>query len=128
MGIVGEDDEEIARADDQVGAGAVGVAGGVFGFVVRNGLRHLRERLAADELIAFDAELDVGVLAVRFVAPRVHERRFVRAHHGLDALRQLMRPDLNIGGHVRNVIERQVQGRRQTFVEVDVFDVVVDHI
>ena len=68
VGVVGEDDEEIARSDDQVGAGTVGVAGGVFGFVVRDGLRHLREGLAADELIALNAELDVGVLAMRFVA------------------------------------------------------------
>lgn len=128
MGVVGEDDEEIAGADDQVGAGAVGVAGSVFGFVVRDGLRHLRERLAADELGAHDAELDVGVLAVRLVPFRVHERCFIRAHNGLDAMLQLMRPDLNVSRHVRNIIERQVQSQRQAFVEVDVFDVVVDHI
>lgn len=128
MGVVGEDDEEVAGADDQVGAGAVGVAGSVFGLVVRDGLRHLRKRLAADEFGAFNAELDVGVLTMRLVPLRIHERRLVRAHHGLDALRQQMRPDLNVGRHVRNIIERQVQGRRQAFVEADVFDVVVDHI
>ena len=65
---------------------------------------------------------------VCLVALRIHERRFVRAHHGLDALLKLMRPDLNVGSHVRNIIERQVQGRRQAFVEADVVDVVVDHI
>ncbi len=48
MGVVGEDDEEVAGADDKVGTRAVGVAGGVFRLVVRDGLRHLRERLAAD--------------------------------------------------------------------------------
>ena len=128
MGVVGEDDEEVAGADDQVGTGAVGVEGGVFGFVVRDGLLYLRKRLAADELVAFDAELDVGVLAMRFVPLRVHKRRLVGAHHGLDALRQQMCPDLNVGRHVGNVIERQVKSRRQAFVEADVVDVVVDHI
>ncbi len=128
VGVVGEDDEEVAVADDHVGAGAVGIAGGIFGFVIRDGLRHLREGLAADELGALNAELDVGELAMRLISLRVHERRLVCAYHGLDALLKLMRTDLNVGRHIRNKIERQIQGRRQAFVEADVFDVVVDHI
>ncbi len=127
MGIVREDDEEVAVADNQVGAGAVGVAGGVMGLVVRDGLHHLREGFAADEFCADERELDVRILAMGLIPFRVHEARCALAHDGFHSKIQRVRTHLHVGRDSFNVLQRQIQRRRQALVQADVFDVVVNH-
>ena len=75
MRIFGENNKEIALANDQVCTRAICVAGSILGFVVRDRFRHLRKGFATNQLRADKSELDVGILPMGFVAFRVHEAR-----------------------------------------------------
>ena len=127
MGILREDKEEVPVADDRVDARAVGIPRRVLRFVVRDRLRDLRKRLAANEFRPLQGKLDVDVPPMGLIALRVHQAGGVLAHHRLDPQVQQVCANLHVRLDGRNVIQRQVDGWRKAFVEVDVFDVVVDH-
>ena len=127
MGILREDQEEIAGADDGVHARAVGIAGRVLRLVVRDGLDNLRKWLAANEFRPLQGELDVDIPPMGLIPLRVHEAGRVLAHHRLDPQVKLMRPNLHVRSDGRDVIQRQVDRRRQAFIEADVLNVVVNH-
>ena len=127
MGILWEDQEEVAVADDRVDARAVGIPRRVLRLVVRDGLRDLRKRLAANEFRPLQDELDVDVPPMGLIPLRVHQAGRVLAHHRLDPQVQQVCTNLHVRRDGRNVIQRQVDGWREAFIEADVFDVVVDH-
>ena len=127
MGILREDQEEVAVADDGVDARAVGIPRGILHLVVRDGLGNLRKRLAANEFRALEGELDVDIPPMGLIPFRVHEAGGVLADNGFDAQVQRMRADLHVRRDGRDIIQCQVNRRRQALIQADVLDVVVNH-
>ena len=127
MGILREDQEEVAVADDRVHARAVGIPRRILRLVVRDGLDNLRKRLAANEFRPLQGKLDVDVPPMGLIPLRVYQAGRVLAHHRLDPQVQQVCADLHVRRDGRDVIQRKVDGWREAFIEADVFDVVVDH-
>ena len=127
VGILREDQEEVPVADDRVHSRAVGIPRRVLRLVVRNRLRDLRKRLAANEFRPLQGKLDVDVPPMGLIPLRVHQAGRVFAHHRLDPQVQQVRADLHVRLDGRNVIQRQVDGWREAFIEADFLDVVVNH-
>ena len=116
MGIIREDHEEVTLADDQVGAGAIGITRGILGLVIRDGFLHLRKRLATDEFRADDGNLDVGIPPMGLIPLRVHETGLIRAHPCLHTEVQRVRPAFHLGCDIFDLLKRHIQRRRQALV------------
>ena len=140
MGVVGEDDGEVAGADAERDGGrgfsapggrmhgqVIEVESAVFlGVILRGGGQEL-ERAAADVLRALQEELHIGILEVRLVPLRVHFLRDIAAHDGLHPVLQQCRAVLQRHLRRRNVIQSDIQRRRNALIQADVLDVIVDH-
>ena len=134
MGVVGEDDGEVAGAEAEGDGRSPGsgrrrfiVKSTVACLVVVGGGGEEFQGAAAEVLRAGEEELDVGVLEVGFVALRVALLRHILAHDRLHAVRQKGRTVVHGQTRGSNEVQRGVQGRRKAFVQADVFDMVVDH-
>ena len=127
MGVLGEDEEEVAFAHNEVGAGAVGVAGNVLVGVVGDALLNLGKGLATHEFGAHNAELDIGKAPVRLVAFFVHKTGGIFADYHFHAVVQEVCAVLYLGRHLGDVIQCCIYGRGKAFVQANVFDVVKYH-
>lgn len=127
MGILREDQEEVAVADDGVDARAVGIPRGILRLVVRDGLDDLRKRLEANEFRTLEGKLDIDIPPMGLIPFRVHKAGGVLADNGFNAQVQRMRADLHVRRDGRDIIQCQVDRRRQALIQADVLDVVVNH-
>ena len=127
MGILREDQEEVAVADDGVDARAVGIPRGILRLVVRDGFDDLRKRLEANEFRALEGKLDIDIPPMGLIPFRVHKAGGVLADNGFNAQVQRMRADFHVRRDGRNIIQCQVDRRRQALIQADVLDVVVNH-
>ena len=128
VGIVREDHQEVAFADDQIGSGTTRIAGGVLGGIVRDAFHHLLQRLASDDLPAGHDILHIGILAMRFVSFFVDEPRFICADDRFHAVFQERGSVFRVGRYRCDVVQRHVERRGQAFVKADIFDVIVNHL